>query len=116
MNPKIPDLLSRVLEAAARTLERPSGDPRRLDVIERLHDDVREGFAWGEDGPRRLINDETVALVQQLRRIEREGPLGEPLVLTRAETIARALLPYVQEDAMAALTALHRVSTSEGAR
>ncbi len=106
MNPGVPDLLSRVLAEAGSTLDRPSGDLRRLDRLERLFDEVAAGTHWATDDRRgRLINDWTVMLVKMLRMIERLGPLGDAGELARAMTVGLALLPYVQADARAALDA-----------
>ena len=102
MNPKVPDLLSRTVEIAARTIERSSDDPRQIEQIERLLDDVTTACDWPTDAPRRLVNDWTRMLLQMARRLERLGPLGEADEIVRAGTVARVLLPHVAADLLEA--------------
>lgn len=113
MNPRVPDILSRVTEAARRTLDRPSGDPRRLDAIEQLFEEAQEATSLATDQPRRFVNDWTMMLLTMLSRLERLGPLGPADDLARAETVGRALLPYVQDDMFAAHRAAARPRTTD---
>jgi len=116
MNPRVPELLSRLLDLAARTLERPSGDARRVALAETLVEQVFEGAGWATDTPPRLINDFTLMLAKLLRLIEREGPLGDREIIVRAETVARALLPFVQADASRAMALAARPSNGNERR
>jgi hypothetical protein len=102
MNPKIPDLLSRAVEMASKSLDRAIGDPRRLDQIDRLVDEVIEACDWPTDEKRRFVNDWTRMLMQMVRRLERLGPLGDPDEIIRAGTVAGILLRHVGEDLLAA--------------
>ncbi len=104
MNPKTPELLGRVLKLADQVLDRPSGDPRRQDMVERLFEEVHDATSWGTDEKAgRLINQWTVLLVQMMRKIETLGPLGDADELVRAATIGAVLLGFVQRDSLAAL-------------
>lgn len=106
MNPKIPDLLASVLAAAEKTLPRPSGDARRQEQIEKLHDEVAALAGRAANHP--LVNDWTVMLVKLLRKLERMGPFGEAGELARAAQVGLVLLPYVRADLAAALDILAR--------
>lgn len=102
MNPKVPDLLSRVVEMASKTLDRATGDLRRLDQIDRLVDEVIEACDWPTDEKRRFVNDWTRMLMQMVRKLERLGPQGELEEMLRAGTVAHLLLPRVAEDLLEA--------------
>lgn len=119
MNPKTPELLGRVLALAEKVLDRPSGDPRRQDAVEKLFDEVHEATSWGTDEKAgRLVNQWTVLLVQMMRRIETLGPLGDADELVRASTIGAVLIGFVQRDCVAALGIAARGGRAdrEGAR
>jgi hypothetical protein len=104
MNPKTPELLGRVLKLAEQVLDRPSGDPRRQDAVEKLFGEVHDATSWGTDEKAgRLINQWTVLLVQMMRKIEALGPMGDADELVRAATMGSVLLGFVQRDCLAAL-------------
>lgn len=103
MRPEVPDLLQDVLAAAERTIKRPSGDPRRIDELERLFEKVDGAQHWATDEPRRLVNRRTVELVRELRALERLGPFGEADEIALGKAIAVLLQAQVQRDALAAM-------------
>jgi hypothetical protein len=113
MNPQVPGILSRVLEAASKTLDRPTGDPRRLDQIERLFDDVHTACNWPTDQPKRFVNEWTLTLMTMLRKIERAGPLGYGDELNRAMTVGLSLLPFIQRDGFDAMKVAAHAPTSD---
>jgi hypothetical protein len=98
MKPHIPDLLSSILSIADKTLDRPTGDPRRLDDINRLFDQAQIALA----GATLHVNEWTLLLLRMLRKIEQHGPLGEAGDIERAMTVGLALKPYVANDCLAA--------------
>jgi len=106
MNPKITDILARTIAAAEQTLDRSSGDARRLDVIERLFEEVTAAARRPCEHGENPINDWTAMLLTMLRKIERAGPYGDAQELTRAVTIGAVLLPCVQRDLALALTTI----------
>lgn len=100
----IAQLLSRVLGVAERSLDRPSGEPRRRDEIEGLFEQVAQAQRDAPlEGGHRLVNDWTAMLMKMVRMIERLGPLGDRDELARATTVGLALLPYVRADLSTAL-------------
>lgn len=103
MRPEMPSLLSDVVGAAERTIDRVTGDVRRIDGLEQLFERVTAACDWATDEPRRLCAEHTKLLVQQLRAIERKGPLSDPHETSWRATIVAALLPYVRADLSAAL-------------
>jgi hypothetical protein len=117
MNPRIPDLLSRVTDLAVKALERPSGDTgraaRRIEALEGLHDEAHDAMAWPGEESRRLVNDWTLMLIKAARIIERAAAAGEPDDLARATTVANVLLPYVLADCLTARTIAARPATSD---
>jgi hypothetical protein len=112
MNPKVPDVLGRVLNLAHVTLDHPTGDLRRLDQIEKLFDEVHHASTWPSEGPS-LVNDWTLMLMKMLRKIERLGPLGDTDELARATTVGLALMPYVSADVLKAHAIAARPSTTD---
>jgi len=106
MNPAVPDLLGEVLQAAAQTLDRATGAPRRLDNLEQLYQQVTVAAEWPTDRPHRYVNRWTILFVAQLRAIERGiNKDSDARDGVRAEVLARALLPMIQRDAREALDA-----------
>jgi hypothetical protein len=105
MRPEIPNILTRVISAAEKTLAKPTGDDRRRDALEQLFEEVDQARQWPTDEPRRFVNEWTRDLVRHLRTLERLGPLGrhtDPDEYSRANKIAAALLPFVAVDKLAA--------------
>lgn len=105
MNPHIPEILSAVIGLADKTLDRPTGDYRRLDQIEQLYTRVHVACECATDQPRRFVNEWTLMLMTMLRKIERAGPLGDVNELARASTVGLALIEYVRRDFADALDA-----------
>ena len=112
MNPKVPEILSDVIGLAEKTLDRPTGDFRRLDKIEQLFVRVHALCEAATDQPRRYVNEWTLMLMTMLRKIERAGPLGDLNELARATTVGLALINYVKADLSDALDA-SRAPTSD---
>lgn len=118
MNPRAPDLLSRIVGQAERTLDQPTGDARRQDTIEKLIEEVAAAQNWGTEHPPRVVNEWTEMLVKMLRKIEREGPLGSVDVTARAMQLGHVLLDFVRRDLARALDELaaQRPATTEQER
>lgn len=113
MNPQIPNILSAVVGLAEKTLDRPTGDLRRQDQIEQLFAKVHAAADAATDQPRRFVNEWTLMLMTMLRKIERAGPFGDLLELTRATTIGTACLQFVVKDLSAALDVASAVRTTD---
>lgn len=113
MKPEMTALLSEIIGAAEKTLDRPTGDPRRLDQLEKLFDRVGEACNWPTDQPRRLCDESTALLMTQLRAIERLGLFGDRHELSWRATVAAALLPYVKADLGQALEIVRNAGRGE---
>lgn len=106
MNPKIPGILAQVITAGEKTLAQSSGDARRIEALEALHDLVALASDWPTDQRRRYVNEWTVLFVRMLRRIERLHPGTNDEDAARATAIACLLLPAIRFDAGCALEVL----------
>jgi hypothetical protein len=111
MKRPVPDLLSAILAVAAKTLDRPSGDLRRLDDIEKLFEETNIAIA----GASIYINEWTLLLLRMMRKIEQQGPLGDPDTLQRAMVVAHAIQSFVMTDSLDAHRAFaaERMSTTD---
>ena len=98
MKRPVPDLLSAILAAADKTLDRSTGDLRRLDEIETLFEDANIAIA----GASIHVNEWTLLLLRMMRKIEQLGPLGDPDTLQRAMIVAHAIRPSIIADSLAA--------------
>jgi hypothetical protein len=103
MKPECPDILTRVLAIAEKTLDRPTGHHRRRDEIEKLFEEVAAAKEWPTDRPPRVVNEWTELLVKMLRKIEAIGPYGDQHDVTRAAVVAKTLVELVQRDLLSAL-------------
>lgn len=86
-----------------KTLGQPSGDPRRLDALEALHELAHRAADWPTDQPRRLVNEWTLLFLAMLRKIERLAADGDRDDQARAFAVAQVLRPFVTLDTQAAL-------------
>lgn len=109
------DLLSRILEVSDKTLDRATGDMRRLDRIELLFEEASRFAARLHDGPRAFVNEWTLLLLTMLRKLERHGPLGDAREIKRAMTVAAVVREHVIADSLDAhlYAANARPSTSD---
>ncbi len=105
MKPAIPDLLSAICAIGDRTLDRPTGDPRRLDEINRLLEQAQIAIA----GSTLLVNEWTLLFLRMLRKLEQAGPLGEPEEIARAQAIGLGLQSFISKDCLAAHFAVANV-------
>lgn len=98
MNPKIPGILAQVITAGEKTLAQSSGDARRIEALEALHDLVALAATWGTDQPRRYVNSWTVLFVDMLLTLERAHPDTNDEDAARAVAVTALLLPSVRFD------------------
>lgn len=117
MNARVTGLLSRVVDAAQRTLKSPTGDLRRIEELTKLRDESIEAVGWPTDEPYHHVNLWTVTLTKILCAIETAQPIvraDEFSDRARGLPIARMLLMYVRADLAAALGASHVATTDAG--
>lgn len=115
MNPNTPDLLSRILKMADATLDRPSGDIRRLDTIEKLFEEADRVCARPSEERFALVNEWTLLLIKMMRKLEQLGPLGPAEDVKRALAVGHAIVPGIIADSLEAhrLAAQARPATSD---
>jgi hypothetical protein len=102
MNPHIPEILTTVIELAEKSLDKPSGELRRLDKIEQLFVRVHAAAEAPTDQRRRFVNEWTLQLMMMLRKVER---LDDTLEQARAATVGLAILQFVKRDLADAMIA-----------